>query len=68
MKTTYISKGLLELHITLNAGGAEIPIHFTGGTIGSNGVISARFTTDNPAIQKLIEKSEYFRKRRIVKL
>lgn len=64
-KTTYIVKGLLEWQFLLRTGGAELPVHFTGGTMGSNGVIGARYVTANPVIKKLIEASPEFRSGKI---
>lgn len=65
MKKTYIARGMLEWHLLLRAGNAMIPVAFTGGSMGANGIIGAKFTTDNPALQKMIEASEFYRKHRI---
>lgn len=65
---TYIAKGLLEYQMTINVGGAIIRICFSGGSMGSNGVISARYTTDNKAIQRLIEESRQYKDRIICSL
>lgn len=62
---TYAARGLLDWQMALNAGGAIIRIAFTGGSMGTNGVRAAKYTTDNPAIQKLIEQSEHYKKGRI---
>ena len=58
---TYGAKGLLELKMTLPAGKAKVKIDFTDGKMGGNGLISAKYVTDNPALQALIEGSSYFR-------
>lgn len=63
MTKTYIARGLLDYQATLNVGGAMIRICFSGGSMGTNGIISARYTTDNAALQKIIENSPYFGKR-----
>ena len=60
IKKTYIAKGLLESQMTINVDGAFLRISFSGGSMGSNGVQSARFTTGNPAIQRIIESSQQF--------
>lgn len=60
-RKTYGVRGLLEWKMTLRAGRARIKIAFTGGSMGGNGVIPAKYTTENAAIQRLIESSEYFR-------
>lgn len=59
-KKTYGARGLLEWHLALPAGEATVKIHFTGGRMGSNGIIAARFTTSAAAIQHLIENSREF--------
>lgn len=62
---TYAARGLLDFRMALNAGGAIIRIVFSGGMMGANGVVSAKYTTDNPAIQRLIEASPQFKSHRI---
>ena len=63
---TYAAPGLLDFRMAVEAGGAIIRLCFTGGSMGSNGVIPAKFTTDNPVIQQLLEKSKVFKTHRIV--
>lgn len=62
---TYAARGLIEWQMALNVCGAIIRLKFTGGYMGSNGVVAAKYTTDNEAIQKLIEKSEYFKSKKV---
>lgn len=62
---TYAARGLLEWQTVINTGGARIRICFSGGSMGTNGVLPAKYTTDNPAIQRMIEDSPYFKKGRI---
>ena len=57
---TYCARGLLEWQMALNAGGAIIRICFSGGHMGANGVVPARYSTDNAAIQRLIERTPQF--------
>lgn len=64
-KVTYAARGLLEWQMALNVGGAIIKILFSGGTMGSNGVVPAKYSTDNEAIQKMIEQSPAFKSNRI---
>ena len=67
MKKTYAARGLIEWVMTLtNPGGFSIKICFSGGSMGINGVIPAKYSTDNPVIQHLIEKSKEFSDNRIV--
>ena len=68
MKITYFAKGLLEFRMNINLNGAILKINFTGGTMGSNGVIPARYETDNPAIQKIIRESPQFKSGKILAL
>lgn len=62
---TYAVRGLLEWKMALNVGGAIIRICFSGGSMGPNGVIPAKYTTDNPVLQHMIEKSPHFENKRI---
>lgn len=62
---TYAVKGLIEWVMTLDVGGALIRIKFMGGSMGSNGVIPAKYTTDSPVIQRLIEESKEYKNKRI---
>lgn len=65
MKKTYISPGYLELVTMIRCAGTEIPLHFKGGIMGSNGLVPGRFETANEAIQAIIEKSDHFKEGRI---
>lgn len=65
---TYAARGLLDWQMALNVGGAILRICFSGGTMGSNGVVPARYTTENEAIQRIIETTDYFKKGRIILL
>ena len=59
-RKTYAARGLLEWQMALNAGGAILRICFSGGSMGANGLIPAKYTTDNIAIQKIIEDTPAF--------
>lgn len=65
MKVTYAARGLLEWQMAINVGGAILRLLFTGGYMGINGVIPAKYTTENVAIQKIIEKSSQYKSKRI---
>ena len=65
MTKSYAARGLIEWQMALNVCGAILRFKFTGGSMGSNGVIPAKYTTDNEAIQKLIENSDYFKSGRV---
>lgn len=64
-KKTYAARGLLDWQLALNVSGAIIRLWFTGGSMGSCGVLPAKYTTDNPAVQRLIEESDHFKSGRI---
>lgn len=68
MKMTFICPGLIERELTLHADGVEIPLKFTGGSMGYNGVIPGRYVTDNAAIQHIIMHSKQYKDKRIVLL
>lgn len=59
-KTTYGVYNLIEWHALLRMGKATVKVHFTGGSITTQGVTPATFTTENPVIQFAIEKSPEF--------
>ena len=65
IRKTYAARGLLDFKMALNVAGAVIRICFSGGSMGPNGVVAAKYTTDNPAIQAMIEKSPQFLGKRI---
>lgn len=64
-KKTYAARGLLDWQMALNVGGAILRICFSGGSMGINGVIPARYTTDNEALQRIIENTPQFNSGRI---
>lgn len=59
-KTTYGVYNLIEWHALLRMGKATVKVHFTGGSITTQGVTPATFTTENPVIQFAIENSPEF--------
>lgn len=62
---TYGVRGLLEWDMALRAGEAVVRLHFGGGSMGTNGVVCAKYSTDNAALQRLIEGSVHFRTGRV---
>lgn len=60
-RKTYAARGLLDWQMALNIGGAVLKIRFAGGAMGSNGVVPAKYSTDNEAIQKMIENTRHFK-------
>ena len=65
MMKTYIAKGLLDFRMSVEVGGAIIRILFSGGSMSANGVIPSRYSTDNPALQKIIEGSQQYKSGRV---
>lgn len=62
---TYAARGLLDFQMALRVDGAVIRLTFNSGMMGGNGVIPAKYTTGNPALQKMIEKSPQFNSGRV---
>lgn len=56
-KTTYGVYNLVEWHAVLRMGKAYVKVPFTGGSITTQGVTPATFTTEDPIIQFAIERS-----------
>ncbi|WP_289757107.1 hypothetical protein [Muribaculum intestinale] len=59
-KKTYGVYNLIEWHARLRMGKATVKVAFTGGSITTQGVTPATFTTENPVIQFAIENSPEF--------
>lgn len=59
-KTTYGVYNLIEWHARLRMGKTTVKVAFTGGSITTQGVTPATFTTENPVIQFAIENSPEF--------
>jgi len=64
-KTTYGVYNLIEWHALLRLGKATVKVQFTGGSITTQGVTPATFTTEDPVIQFAIERSPEFRNGKI---
>lgn len=56
----------MEWYCSIPCGGARVDIPFTGGTMSGHGTVPAQYTTEDPFIQVVIERSDYFRRGRIV--
>lgn len=65
-KKTYGAHGLMEWYCRINCGGTSVNLPFKGGTISGTGSTPAKYTTENPLLQAIIENSEHFRSGRIV--
>ena len=66
MRKTYIAPGMLDWQMCVALGEAKVRIRFTGGFISPNGLVPAQFATDQAALQKIIEGSPQFSRRRVV--
>lgn len=62
---TYGVDGLMEWHARIPVGNGAMHVDFTDGAITGYGVTPAEFTTKNPVVQAIIEKSDYFRQGKI---
>ena len=61
-KKTYAVAGYMEYVASLPLpGGRSVEVEFTGGKQSGYGVSPARFTTEDPVLQKLIENCDQFR-------
>ena len=65
IRKTYAARGMIDWQMALNIKGAIIKICFSGGSMGSNGVIPAKYVTDNEVIQYLIEQCPEYEAGRI---
>lgn len=64
-KKIYGVSGLMEWQCLIVAGGVKYHFPFTEGAMTAFGVTAARYATDNPIFQNVIENSELFKKGRI---
>lgn len=67
-RKTYAVNDLMEWHLTLPTGYPALPyltVKFEGGHVTGYGVSPARYTTTDPYVQKFIEQSEWFKRKRI---
>lgn len=60
-RTTYGVYNLIEWHALLQMGKATVKVPFTGGSMTTQGVTPATFTTENPVVQFAIERSPEFK-------
>lgn len=56
---------MLEWHCVIRAGRSRLRLRFEGGALSGYGVTPATYITANPAVQHIIEHSDYFRSGRI---
>lgn len=64
-KTTYGVYNMIEWHALLRMGKATVKVPFTGGSITTQGVTPATFTTEDPIVQFAIESSPQFKNGKI---
>lgn len=62
---TYGVSGLMDCTMQIKVGKGSVAVHFTGGALTAYGVTPAKFTTDSPFFQRVIEDSEQFKNGRI---
>ncbi|MDO4929638.1 MAG: hypothetical protein Q4E59_00735 [Bacteroidales bacterium] len=67
-KITYGVYNIVEWHALLKSGKATISVHFVNGATTTAGVVPAVFTTSDPIIQIMIERTEEYRSGRIKRI
>lgn len=65
MKATYGVMGMMEWIALIPAAHNTVRVRFSGGSMSGYGVTPATFTTTNPVVMEMIEKSEYFERGKI---
>lgn len=61
-KKTYGVYGMVEYSMVIGSSGSNIRVDFKHGSMTVRGIEPCTFTTDNEAVQKLIENTEKFKK------
>lgn len=64
-RTTYGVYNLIEWHALLRMGKASVKVPFSGGSITTQGITPATYTTSDPVIQFAIESSPEFKSGKI---
>lgn len=67
-KREYGVYGLMEFKAVIPAGKGTLNVSFTGGSVTAFGVVPATFSTSDPVVIHLLEKSEYFRNGKIKRI
>ncbi len=65
---TYALYGLMEYMANIPVGGTTVQVHFTGGQLSGFGIRPATYSTDDPVMQRLIERSQLYKTHRIKEL
>lgn len=55
----------MEWYCRIRVGGAHMDVHFTGGSMTGRGNVPAKYMTENPLVQTVIENSAYYKEGRI---
>lgn len=61
----YTVNGLMDWQAEIKAGKARVTVHFTGGAMTAYGITPAEYSTRDPFVQAVIERSDYFKEGRI---
>lgn len=61
----YGVKGLMEWQCVIKAGNTKFHFAFSEGTMTGYGVTPAKYSTSDPILQNVIEKSDYFKRGKI---
>lgn len=67
-RKTYAVYGMMEWYAVIKMGASKMTVPFTGGSLSGYGVSPAKFTTEHPLTQAVIEHSDYYKSGRIVLL
>lgn len=65
-RKTYGVTGMMEFIAIIYCGKTQVKVPFTGGSLSGYGVTPAKYTTENPMIQAVIENSDYFKSGKIM--
>lgn len=61
MKKTFYAPGYMDLTLILGTACAPVKVEFTGGSSSGYGSAPARFSTEDPILQILIEDSAEYK-------
>ena len=64
-KKIYGVKGIMEWIAEIQCGKATVTVPFTGGSLSGYGIVPAQYATENPMMQAVIEKSDYYKSGKI---
>lgn len=66
-RKTYAIRGYLEYEALIPVGPGKVRVHFDGGSLTGYGSTPATFSTSDPVLQTIIEKSELWKSGKITR-